>query len=236
METPYFHMPVPDDGPRILTLTEDVSHHAVSVLRMEAGDRLTLVDGRGGKAEARLLNAHRKRAEAEVMDLSRAEDRRKPVTLAVSPLKNPSRYEWMLEKAAEIGVREVVPLLCDRTEKKGLRMDRLRSVCVSAMLQSKQPWMTVVGEPVSFEAHMERSGFNTRLIAHCLPGPALPVPDTSGYEFPVDMLIGPEGDFTEDEVKLAVASGFQTVGLGTTRLRSETAAVAAAVLLCIRGH
>ena len=236
METPYFHMPVPADAPRILTLTEDISHHAVSVLRMQSGDRLTLVDGHGVRAEVRLLNAHRKRAEAEVVGLSRAVDTRKPVTLAVSTLKNASRFEWMLEKAVEIGVREVVPLLCGRTEKKGFRMDRLRAVCVSAMLQSKQSWMTVLGEPVSFQAHLERTGFNTRLIAHCLPGPALPVPDPSGCVFPVDMLIGPEGDFTEEEVSMAFASGFRPVGLGSTRLRSETAAVAAAVLLCIRGH
>jgi 16S rRNA (uracil1498-N3)-methyltransferase len=233
METPYFHMPALAGMSRILTLPEEVSHHAVSVLRMQAGQRLVLVDGMGGKVEVRLLTPHRKRAEAEVVEASYSEDPRRAVTLAVSPLKNASRFEWMLEKAAEIGVREVVPLLCHRTEKKGLRMDRLQAVCTSAMLQSKQSWMTVVGEPVSFEEHVGRTGFNTRLIAHCLPGTRLPPPDASGYALPIDMLIGPEGDFTEGEVSLALASGFHPVGLGATRLRSETAALAAAVHLCI---
>lgn len=235
METPHFHIPALADAARILTLPEEVSHHAVSVLRMQAGDRLTLVDGHGRKAEVRLLTPHRKRAEAEVTEVSVSEDSRRPLTLAVSPLKNASRFEWMLEKAAEIGVREVVPLLCQRTEKKGLRMDRLRSICISGMLQSKQSWMTVVGEPVTFEAHMGRAGFKSRLIAHCLPGPSLPLPDSLGNPFPVDMLIGPEGDFTEEEVSLALASGFRPVGLGSTRLRTETAALVAAALLCIRG-
>ena len=235
MDTPHFHMPALADAPRILTLPEEVSHHAVSVLRMQAGDRLVLVDGMGRKAEVRLLSPHRKRAEAEIVEVSFSEDSRRAVTVAVSPRKNPSRFEWMLEKAAEIGVREVVPLLCHRTEKKGLRMDRLQAVCTSAMLQSKQSWMTVVGEPVPFEQHLARTGFKARLIAHCLPGSPLSVPDLSGDSFPIDMLIGPEGDFTRDEVSLALASGFRPVGLGPTRLRTETAALAAAVLLCIRG-
>ena len=235
METPYFHVQSLADAPRILTLPEEVSHHAVSVLRLQAGARIVLVDGLGRSAEVRLLSPHRKRAEAELLDATVAEDRRKQVTLAVSPLKNASRFEWMLEKAAEIGVREVVPILCHRTEKKGLRMDRLRSICVSAMLQSKQSWMTEVRDPVDFESYIGRSGFHTRLIAHCLPGsrPALPTP--SVYAPPIDMLVGPEGDFTEGEVSLAMASGFQAVGLGPTRLRTETAALAAAVLLCIGG-
>ena len=235
METPHFHMPALADAPRILTLPEEVSHHAVSVLRMQEGDRLILVDGQGRKAEVRLLNPHRKRAEAEVTQVSVSEDPRTPLTLAVSPLKNASRFEWMLEKAGEIGVREVVPLICQRTEKKGLRMDRLRSICISAMLQSKQSWMTVVGEPVTFEAHVAKTGFNARLIAHCLPGNPQPLPDLSGDSFPIDMLIGPEGDFTQEEVSHALASGFRPAGLGPTRLRTETAALAAAVLLCIRG-
>ena len=233
METPYFHVPTLADAPRILTLPEEVSHHAVSVLRLQAGDRFVLVDGMGRSAVVRLLSPHRKRAEGEVLEANFEEDARKDLTLAVSPLKNASRFEWLLEKAAEIGVREVVPLVCQRTERKGLRMDRLKSICVSAMLQSKQSWMTEVRDPVDFETHMGRTGYRTRLIAHCLPGtrPGLPTP--SEYALPIDMLVGPEGDFTEGEVSLAMATGFQAVGLGPTRLRTETAALAAAVLLCL---
>lgn len=235
METPYFHMPALADAAHVLTLPEEVSRHAVSVLRLQAGDRMVLVDGKGGRAEARLLTTHRRRAEAEVLEASVYPDVRRPLTLAVSPLKNASRYEWLMEKAAEIGVREVVPLICRRTEKKGLRMDRLRAICTSAMLQSKQSWMTFVGEPMSFEQHVARTGFGSRFIAHCLTGPGQALHEYAGQSDPVDMLVGPEGDFTEEEVSLAVASGFVPVGLGPNRLRTETAAVAAAVILCIGG-
>lgn len=229
----FFHPDLPAPGEAV-TLGEEASKHIISVLRMQVGERMILADGMGRHAEASITGDHRKRCEVRVSDIVSFPRPVHQVTLAVSPLKHASRYEWMLEKATEIGVHRIVPLICQRTGKAHLKLDRLQAILLSGMLQSRQAWLPVLDGPTPFLSFVAGSGKDdgARLIAHCMDGekrelnritPALPASRT--------MLIGPEGDFTPEELALALASGFTSVGLGSTRLRTETAALVAAVQL-----
>jgi 16S rRNA (uracil1498-N3)-methyltransferase len=233
MDAPSFHsLEIPSVGER-LVLGEEGSRHAVSVLRMREGALARLVDGRGVAAMAEVRDAHKKKCTLEVIERGSLPDTRHPLTLAVSLLKNPSRFEWMLEKVCELGVRRVVPLIVQRTERQRVRQDRLEAVALSAMLQSQQAWMTEVSTPIGLDSLISDTFEGQRLIAHCLSGtPTEDLRPTSGESV---LLVGPEGDFTDEEVYKALAGGFRAVRLGKTRLRSETAGVAAAAVLCIGG-
>lgn len=198
---------------------------------MREGAVARLVDGRGVAAKAEVRDAHKRKCVLEVIEYRVLPDTRHPLTLAVSLLKNPSRFEWMLEKVCELGVRRVVPLIVQRTERQRVRQDRLAAVALSAMLQSQQAWMTEVDPPTGLDSLLSAPYQGQRLIAHCLPG------GTSEALRPLAgetmLLVGPEGDFTEAEVALVLANGFSAVRLGPSRLRSETAGVAAAAVLCL---
>jgi 16S rRNA (uracil1498-N3)-methyltransferase len=236
MDTPFFHAPqIPPSG-ETLVLSEDSSKHVVAVLRMCEGDRLRLVDGRGTVALAEVRDGHRKRCAVQILESHSLTDTRHPLTLGVSLLKNPSRFEWMLEKACEIGVRRVVPLILQRTERQRYRQDRLEAVALSALLQSQQAWMTEVAPPTDLDTLLSGTTAGERLIAHCLPG--VPAEDLRPMRGETTMLVGPEGDFTASEVDKALSKGFRAVRLGPSRLRSETAGVVAAAVLCIasRGY
>ena len=152
--------------------------------------------------------------------------------LSVSLIKNSSRFEWFLEKAAEIGVTEIIPLLCERTEKEKFRSDRLQGVLISAMLQSQQTWLPHLQEPVELKNFLQVNQFSQKFIAHCEPTNKQQL---SGYSISPSsktvILIGPEGDFTPQEISTALENGFIPVTLGETRLRTETAGIVSAVLL-----
>jgi 16S rRNA (uracil1498-N3)-methyltransferase len=156
------------------------------------------------------------------------------VTIAVSLVKNASRFEWFLEKATEIGITEIIPLLCERTERQHFRYDRMNGILISAMLQSQQTWLPMLHEPLKFE-HLKMHKFE-KLIAHCEETEKKSLKKMLSEIEGTDsiILIGPEGDFTSAEIDTAIAEGYKPVMLGETRLRTETAAVVAATLLKIR--
>ncbi|NDC76849.1 MAG: RsmE family RNA methyltransferase, partial [Chitinophagia bacterium] len=176
---------------------------------------------------------HKKKCALEVIERLLLHDTRHPLTLAVSLLKNPSRFEWMLEKVCELGVKRVVPLIVQRTERQRVRQDRLEAVALSAMLQSQQAWMTEVASPTGLDNLLSSPFEGKRLIAHCLPGGPSQAEDLRPISGESMLLVGPEGDFTEGEVAEALAAGFKAVRLGQSRLRSETAGVVAAAVLCL---
>jgi 16S rRNA (uracil1498-N3)-methyltransferase len=233
MPLPFFFHPELAPAGQAITLGEEASKHIVTVLRMQAGEMLQLTDGKGGLATARISSDHRKKCEVQVELLEQLPQLSPQVVLAVSPLKNNTRFEWLLEKAAELGVASIAPLLCTRTEKTHLRMDRLQGILISAMLQSRQAWLPDFPEPTAFSDFLsQKIGTDGKLIAHCEDGAKVELsaqvdtlPDSR------TILIGPEGDFTPDEIKEALAHGFAPVALGPTRLRTETAAIFAAALL-----
>src|SRR5215211_93483 len=209
-----------------IVLDENNSRHIVQVLRMAKGAMLLLTDGKGKKAEAEIVDDNKKHCGVQIASLQQMPDKKHRVTIGLSLIKNSSRFEWFLEKATEIGISEIIPLICERTEKEKFRHDRLNGIVISAMLQSQQCWLPLLHEPVEFQNLVQNNHFRQRFIAHCLPEQKQvlphysPVTDTSSC-----ILIGPEGDFTKVEIELAIKHHFHPVALGPTRLRTETAGV-----------
>jgi len=233
MELPFFYLAdIPADATALI-LPEETSKHIVSVLRMQEGEELQLTNGLGTIVRASIQKAHKRNCVLHAIDLKQTADSRKPVTVAISLLKNPGRFEWMLEKVSEIGVKSVIPLLSQRTERQHFRADRMKSIMVSAMLQSQQSWLTELSEPVSFTEVIKSGDYENKYIAHCLPEQRKSLRQDADKSASSIILIGPEGDFSPLEITAALEYGYKPVTLGDTRLRTETAGVIAATLLSI---
>lgn len=235
MTLPFFYKEDIITGATVVTLDEDTSKHVVQVLRMQNGEQLQLTDGKGNLFTCAITDNNRKRCTVTILTTHHSPPATHSVSIAISLLKNSSRFEWFLEKATEIGVTEIIPLICERTEKNALKADRMKSILVSAMLQSQQTFLPVLHEPQKFNQVVPRPFSNcSKYIAHCedennkeqLTGQPVN-PSTNRL-----MLIGPEGDFTKTEIERALQNGFLPVSLGNTRLRTETAGIVAATLLC----
>jgi 16S rRNA (uracil1498-N3)-methyltransferase len=215
-----------------INLPEETAKHVVQVLRMEKGDKFHLTDGLGTLMDVTIIDAHKKHLQVRVDARKLTEKPATPKVIAISLLKNNSRFEWLLEKAAEMGISEIQPLICERTEKQHFRKDRLQSILTSAMLQSRQSWRTTLHEPVTAVTYIEslKEFKGQRFIAYC--GEEVPkrfLPDALNASVGAHIvLIGPEGDFTIDEVQFAMQHHFIPVSLGTNRLRTETAGMVAA--------
>lgn len=233
MELPFFYLSEIPLAANELVLPEETSKHVVSVLRMKEGDELQLTNGSGTIVRASIQKAHKKSCVLKATAFVQSEDSRKPVTLAISLLKNPSRFEWMLEKVTEIGIRSIIPIISHRTERQHFRADRMKNVTVSAMLQSQQSWLPEIMEPVSFAEVIKMGTYEHKFIAHCLPEQRSTLRQEINKLSSTIILIGPEGDFTTEEINAALQLGYKPVTLGETRLRTETAGVVAATLLSI---
>ena len=232
MQSPYFYEPSVASANAIITLGEETSRHCVQVLRMKAGDRLHLINGKGSRFTALIVNADKRMCSVRIEEVAYQKQEGRKVCIAISPLKNVSRFEWFLEKAVEMGVQEIVPLVCARTEKQHVKMERLQSIVVSAMIQSRQVWLPLLRHPATFEEVITDSDSSTqKLIAHCNDDTLKLLLSSMPIKNSVQMLIGPEGDFTETEIETALQKGYQPVSLGNTRLRTETAGVVASALL-----
>ena len=233
MALPFFYIEKFVADAKAIALDEDTSRHIVQVLRMKEGEKLNLTDGKGNLIAAEISEAHKKHCLVEIKETSNQQPATRKITIAISLLKNTNRFEWFLEKATEIGVSEIIPLICERTEKQKFRYDRMKEICISAILQSQQCWLPVLHEPVQFgDLVMRQFGNYQKLIAHCIEEDRqalghLLIPKSTNQL----IAIGPEGDFTLTEIDLALKNDFIQVSLGKTRLRSETAGVAAVVML-----
>ncbi len=216
----------------ILTLNEDTSKHIVQVLRMKPSERVQLTDGAGNILSAEIVDDHKKMCTVKIIERKAVQKKRKEICIAISLLKNASRFEWFLEKATEIGITEFIPLLCERTEKQHFRFERMKQVLISAMMQSKQAWLPLLHAPTVFFKVINSSAYQTKFIAHCEDGTKQSIKDFADSDS-IQMLIGPEGDFSADEISLALQNNYNPVTLGDTRLRTETAGVVAATLLSI---
>ena len=232
MSFPYFYIPIYQPGHDLITLDEASSKHIVQVLRLKPGSPLQLTDGLGHLLTAVVEEDHKKKCMVRLKDIINSPARLRKISIGISLLKNTSRFEWFLEKAAEIGISEIIPLICERTEKQQFRYERMKSILVSAMLQSRQSWLPLLQEPVSFTKLRPPGGFAQKFIAHCMEGPKVSLADAAnGNTDSQIILIGPEGDFTKQELEAATRDKFVAVELGETRLRAETAGVVAATLL-----
>lgn len=235
MKLPFFYIENANATDDLLVLDEDTSKHVVGVLRMKRDEALHITDGKGNLFTATIVDDHKKRCAVKITDTQFIAPPQRKVVIAVSVLKNSSRFEWFLEKATEIGINAIVPLVCERTEREKFRRDRMLHILMSAMLQSQQCWLPVLHEPIGYEllfAQEEVVNTKQKFIAHCIETDKKDLQNMADKATPSQIiLIGPEGDFTQAEVDMALQQNFIPVSLGDTRLRAETAALVAAVLL-----
>ena len=212
-------------------LSEEESGHCVRVLRYDRGDEILLTDGRGTTYHARIVNPHPRHCEFEIISQETQEKTHNIyLHVAIAPTKNIERLEWMVEKCTEIGVDEITPLLCRFSERKNLRNDRLEKIILSAAKQSLTPYLPKLNPLTDFATLMQQYGGNNdidKYIAHCYKDEKRELKDALRKGRDIFILIGPEGDFSEQEVEMAIANGFVPVGLGRSRLRTETAGVVA---------
>jgi 16S rRNA (uracil1498-N3)-methyltransferase len=232
MALPFFYRDYIGLSTSTIELDEDTSKHIVQVLRMQNGEQLQLTDGKGNIFTVAITDNNRKKCVVNILQTTSNKLQTTNITIAISLIKNNSRFEWFLEKATELGVSEIIPLICTRTEKTAFKAERMKSILVSAMLQSQQCWLPVLHEPVKFAAAVSVTGYQQKFIAHCIVDAKRSLPDLNNPSLASKIiLIGPEGDFTQDEVGLALQHHFNAVSLGHTRLRTETAGIVAATLL-----
>jgi 16S rRNA (uracil1498-N3)-methyltransferase len=228
MQLPFFYLDdliLPD-----VQLDQATSRHILSVLRLKVGEEILLTDGKGKLSKAEILESGKKQCSVRIVQSDFFPRNERRVVIAISLIKNTTRFEWFLEKVTELGISSVIPLLCERTEKEKFRIERMRSICISAMLQSRQCWMPNLTMPVHFEDLIgSLPEADKRLIAHCGNRERRAITNIQGNR-PI-ILIGPEGDFTTGEIELARSAHFDEVSLGETRLRTETAGIVAATLL-----
>lgn len=232
MSLPFFYHPTLASEAETCTLQEDSSRHIVQVLRMKSGEQLQLTDGKGMLVLAEIVEAHKKKTVVRLLEKKQINPPGNNRTIAISPVKNAARFEWFLEKSTEIGVRQIIPLICQRTEKQHLRMDRMHGILVSAMLQSQQCHLPFLHEPTSLTKLLHDTLLpDGRFIAHCLQdGERKSFRQMVKSTESSIILIGPEGDFTSEEIQQSVHAGFIPVTLGEQRLRTETAGLVAAVM------
>jgi 16S rRNA (uracil1498-N3)-methyltransferase len=236
MALPYFFVEQLMPSGQSLVLGEEQSKHIVQVLRMQKEQQILLTNGKGAKAHSVITDDHRKRCEVKIISVEKEEEQLPKVSIGISLIKNAARFEWFLEKATEVGVHEIIPLICDRTEKEKFRFERMQNILISAMLQSQQSWLPILHEPTSFQNVLEKNSGGQNFIAHCLPEQKQQLSFLLHHSpFIIHhsslILIGPEGDFTEKEIQLALNKNFIPVALGNTRLRTETAGIVGASIL-----
>ncbi len=240
-EVRFFYVP---NTSSVNELPEEEAQHAVRVLRMEMGDEMMLMDGEGIFYRAIVTEATKKRCFYRIEESLPQERQWQPhLHLAMAPTKNMDRTEWFAEKATEIGFDELTFLRCRWSERTVIKTERVEKILVSAMKQSHKAWKPILNEMVDFKAFLqeikERENRNGKVmqkfICHCYEeeglGEKVALKDALKSGEDVLVMVGPEGDFSIDEVKMAEANGFQSVSLGKSRLRTETAALVAVHLM-----
>lgn len=212
-------------------LSEESSKHIVQVLRMKERESIMITNGKGRLLTAEILSANKKKAEITITKEEFISSPKNKIAIAVSLIKNTHRFEWLVEKATEIGVSTIIPLICKRTEKSHFRSERIKSILISAMLQSRQSWLPELSLPMKLDEVITSKDYQQKFIAHCIADEKKELNAIVDKNTSRIILIGPEGDFTEEEVRDAIQQSFVPVTLGDTRLRTETAGLVAAVLL-----
>ncbi|MGC9352386.1 MAG: 16S rRNA (uracil(1498)-N(3))-methyltransferase [Mariniphaga sp.] len=211
-----------------IVLDEIESKHAIRVLRLNAGDKVQVVDGVGGFYTAEITEPHPKKCKLVIISAQKEFDKRLfRLHIAIAPTKNANRFEWFLEKATEIGIDEITPLLCAHSERKSINSNRMEKILVSAMKQSIKARLPKLNQLVPFSEFLERNEETQKFIAHCTDGEKPHLKSEIRTKENVTILIGPEGDFSPGEVEQALSNGFREISLGPSRLRTETAGIVA---------
>ncbi|MEI7895799.1 MAG: 16S rRNA (uracil(1498)-N(3))-methyltransferase [bacterium] len=208
-------------------LSEEESWHCMKVLRLADGDGIDLTDGAGNFYRGRLTKVHHKGCLVEILEVKSDPPRPWRLHIAIAPTKNNDRFEWFLEKSTEIGIEEITPLICEHSERDVVKLVRLEKVVVSAMKQSLKAWLPGLNEPVKFRDFITREFTGQKFIAYCETGGESELHAVCRKGSDVLILVGPEGDFSKQEVESAEKMGFIPVSLGKSRLRTETAGIVA---------
>ena len=210
------------------TLSEEESGHCVRVLRYSVGDEILITDGKGTTYNARITNPHPKHCDFEIIRSEKQQPHHAfHLHIAIAPTKNIERLEWAIEKCVEIGVDEITPLLCRFSERKQLRIDRLQKIILSAAKQSLTPYLPKLNEMTDCTEFIRGTEEETRFIAHCYKEDKRDLRNEIKPGKSVVVMIGPEGDFSEQEIAEALQHNFVPVSLGDSRLRTETAGIVA---------
>ncbi|MDR1865301.1 MAG: 16S rRNA (uracil(1498)-N(3))-methyltransferase [Bacteroidales bacterium] len=224
---------VPDINGDKCVLDEDESAHAVKVLRLKKNDKVTLTDGKGGNYDAVITHPHAGRCEALVTGRrQQVPQRRYYLHIAIAPTKNIDRFEWFVEKSAEIGIDEITPVLCEHSERKNVRAERAQRIATAAMKQSGQAYLARINTMLPFADWLAGCTGDKKLIAYCGDVEKSALRNVYEPGKSVAVAIGPEGDFSREEVQRALAAGFDCITLGESRLRTETAGIVACHAVC----
>ncbi len=232
----FFHDGLLEQGQEI-QLAETTSKHILQVLRMQVGDMFRLTNGQGISAEVIIKTAEKKKCFVIVKDVTTHLAPQASIHLAVSFTKNTSRNEWILEKATELGVQHIIPIQSVRTERVRIKDERWLNIITSALLQSQQYFLPQLHEVTTYDDLLKHVNVDQKLIAHCINDlDRKPIHEIAVRGKETLILIGPEGDFTQEEVALATQAGFQSVSIANQRLRTETAAIAVCSYLNMINH
>lgn len=231
-EERYFYVP---NAANCHELPQEEAVHAVRVLRLHEGDTINLMDGNGIFHLAEVTMTTGKKCEYRILDSRQQEPQwQGHIHIAMAPTKMMDRVEWMAEKATEIGVNEFSFLECTFSERRQMRADRIDKIVVAAMKQSHKAWKPIVNEIKTFQEFIKEKREGLKFICHCYEEiekqELFPLLQAAASDIPITILIGPEGDFSIDEVRQAMDCGFQSVSLGKSRLRTETAALSAVMM------
>jgi len=222
-----FYNPNIDQTTQSFSFDKEESKHIVKVLRKKDTDILFVTNGLGLLFKTEITLASDNKCTVQILSFEKAEPSKFQLHLAVAPTKMNDRYEWFLEKATEIGIQEITPIICDRSERKAINKERFEKILLTAMKQSNALFLPKLNESISFKEFLKRKNKGLQLIAHCEETDKKTLKSVLKPNENVTLLIGPEGDFSEKEIALAIENNFVPVSLGNTRLRTETAAVVA---------
>ena len=222
-----FYNPDIDETTETFSFDKEESRHIIKVLRKKDSDILHVTNGLGLLFETQITLASDNKCIVQVLSIKKTDEPKFRLHLAVAPTKMNDRFEWFLEKATEIGIQEITPIICDRSERKVINLERFEKIILSAMKQSNETYLPKLNEAISFKEFIKQKNEGLQLIAHCEETDKKSLKDILKPNQSVTMLIGPEGDFSEKEIALALENNYQPVTLGNTRLRTETAAIVA---------
>ena len=222
-----FYNPNINNDSESFSFDKEESKHIIKVLRKKDTDILYVTNGLGDLFTTEITLASDSKCTVRIVSVVKSEQPKYQLHLAVAPTKLNDRYEWFLEKATEIGVTEITPIICDHSERKQIKTERFDKIIQSAIKQSNQYFLPKLNEPISFKDFMKNKNEDVKLIAHCEETNKKSLKEIIRPNENITLLIGPEGDFSEKEIKLAIENKYIPISLGNTRLRTETAAIVA---------
>ncbi|HSD08467.1 16S rRNA (uracil(1498)-N(3))-methyltransferase [Flavobacterium sp.] len=222
-----FYNPTINEDTKSFSFDKEESKHIIKVLRKKDGDILHVTNGLGLLFETEITLASDSKCTVEIISIEKIDAPKYKLHLAVAPTKMNDRYEWFLEKATEIGIHEITPIFCDRSERKVINIERFEKIILSAMKQCNQMYLPKLNSAITLKEFLKKEITEGKLIAHCEETNKKSLKSVLQPNTDYTILIGPEGDFSSKEIELALENNFIPVSLGETRLRTETAAIVA---------